>query len=371
VPARPRVIVLRGHQSNPWELRPWELLADRYDVSYLRTGRTWFDPSLIGLDAKPVRALRDYLPSGRAGDMAVRLPGDRYVGLRRALEGADIVHSQELGYWYSDQAARLKERLGYKLALTVWETLPFRDAYRNVRTRPYRRRVLDATDLFLPTTERARLALELEGADPARIRVSPPGVDLDRFAPSPDGAARPPIILSAGRLVWEKGHQDVLRALALLRRESIDARVVILGQGPEEDRLRRYAGELGVADAVELRPFTPYDEMPAVYAQASCLVLASLPLWSWEEQFGMVLAEAMASALPVVASTSGAIPEVAGVRASYFAPGDWVGLAGALREVLAGGRPAGTADPERVRRFSTAAAAERLAAAYGELLGGA
>jgi glycosyltransferase involved in cell wall biosynthesis len=368
VPDRPRVVVVRGHQANPWELRPWELLQDRFDVRYLRTGRGWFDTAQLDLPATRVRALRDLLPPGRLGDTAVRVPGDRYLGLRGALEGADIVHSQELGYWYSDQAARLKDRLGYKLALTVWETLPFADAYRNARTRPYRRRVLAAADLFLPTTQRARTALELEGADPRRIRVSAPGIDVERFAPpaaAPDG---PPVILSAGRLVWEKGHQDVLRALALLRREGSDARAVLLGRGPEEERLRRYAGELGVGDAVELRHFTPYEQMPAIYAQASCLVLASLPLWSWEEQFGMVLAEAMSSALPVVASTSGAIPEVAGPRASYFAPGDWIGLAGAVREVLGRPRPTEPDDPERVARFSVRAAADRLAQAYEQLL---
>jgi glycosyltransferase involved in cell wall biosynthesis len=370
VPAsdRPRVVVVRGHQSNPWELRPWELLADRFDVSYLRTGRTWFDPALIDLPARPVRALRDVLPGGRVGDLAVRLPGDRYLGVAGALAGADIVHSQELGYWYSDQVARLKGKLGFRLALTVWETLPFVAAYRNVRTRPYRKRVLEATDLFLPTTERARLALELEGADPARMRVSAPGVDVERFRPPEQAPGGDPVILSAGRLVWEKGHQDVIRALALLRRDGVRARLLIVGAGDEHDRLAAHAAELGVADAVELRAFQPYDQMPALYAGASCLVLASLPVWSWEEQFGMVLAEAMASGLPLVASTSGAIPEVAGPTARFAAPGDWVGLAGALRETLAAGRPTEVADPERVARFSVAAAAQRLAAAYDEML---
>jgi glycosyltransferase involved in cell wall biosynthesis len=176
------------------------------------------------------------------------------------------------------------------------------------------------------------------------------------------------VILSAGRLVWEKGHQDVVRALALLRRDGSDARVVILGRGPEEERLRRYTSELGVSELVRFRPFTPYEEMPEVYNGAACLVLGSLPLWSWEEQFGMVLAEAMASALPVVASTSGAIPEVAGPSASYFAPGDWVGLAATLREVLARPRPTAPVDPERVAHFSVRSAAERLADAYERLL---
>jgi len=367
----PRVLVVRGHQANPWELGPWERLPERFDVEYLTTGRGRFDTSGVALAARPARALRDLLPAGRLGEMAVRVPGDRYLAPRSAFSGADIVHAQELGYWYAMQAARLKQRLGYKLVLTVWETLPFRDTYRNARTRPYRRRTLAAADLFLATTERAAAALRLEGADPARIRVSPPGIDLDRFGGGADhGAASEPVVLSPGRLVWEKGHQDAIRALAALRTGTVEGtvpRLVIVGRGPEERRLRAYADDLGVADRVQILPFVAYAEMPALYASASCLVLASLPTMYWEEQFGMVLAEAMAAGLPILASSSGAIPEVAGPQASYFAPGDWLGLAGLLATLAPGRRVA--YEPERVERFSAPAAAERLARAYDELLG--
>lgn len=362
---------MRGHQANPWELRPWELLDPRFEVAYLRTRRNAFDTSGVALPSRPARALRDVLPAGRAGDALVRLPGDRYLHPQRAFAGADIVHAQELGYWYAMQAARAKARLGFKLVLTAWETLPFRATYRNVRTRPYRRRVLEAADLFLAATERAADCLRLEGVDAARIRVSPPGVDVERFR----GSAAPPpavrVILSPGRLVWEKGHQDVLRALAALKAglagpPRADVRALLVGRGPEERRLSAYAEDLGVADQVEVRPFVPYEQMPSVYAAASCMVLASLPTVFWEEQFGMVLAEGMAAGLPIVASTSGAIPEVAGPQASYVAPGDWLGLARALAPVLDRGRT--QYEPERIARFGVAAAAERLAAAYDELL---
>jgi glycosyltransferase involved in cell wall biosynthesis len=369
----PRVVVLRGHQANPWELRPWELVDPRYEVVYLRSGSNWFDTSKLALPAEPVRTLRDLLPKGAPGDLAVRVPGDRYLGLADHLRGADVVHAQELGYWYAMQAARLRRRLGFKLVLTVWETLPFADAYRNVRTRRYRKATLASADLFLAATERAADALVLEGADPSRIEVAPPGIDLERFRPTGRAPEGPPVILSAGRLVWEKGHQDVLRAVALLRRTRPDLpapRVVIVGKGPEGDRLRAYAAQLGVGDLLDLRDFVPYEQMPSVYASARCLVLGSIPVWSWEEQFGMVLVEALASGLPVVASTSGAIPEVAGPTASYFAPGDWRGLAGVLADgPLARAEPHVVRDPERVERFSAAAAAARLTAAYDRLLG--
>jgi glycosyltransferase involved in cell wall biosynthesis len=367
--SRPRVVLVRGHQANSWHLRPWSHLADRFDVQLLQTKGNWFDTGATGLSAVPVRTLRDYLPRGRIGDLAARVPGDRYLGLRKPLEGADIVHPQDLVFWYSAQAAELKQELGYKLVLTVWETLPFLDTYRNFRTRPYRRPILEQTDLFLCTTERAKTTLLLEGAPEDRIEVAAPGVDLELFGARE--ATKPPdqhLIVSAGRLVWEKGHQELLRALALLDRP--DVRGLIIGTGPEEKRLKRYAAELGLADRVEFRREVPYAEMPDVYARASCLVLASIPTWFSDEQFGMVLVEAMAAGLPIVAASTGAIPEVLAGNGQLFAAGDWIGLARALEEGPLSRRPGERVeyDQKLLEHYSSTAAAERLADAYDRVL---
>lgn len=371
--ARPRVVVLRGHQANPWELRPWTLLEDRFDVVVPEPTRgDGFDTSTLPLRRVAARTVRDMLPKGRLGDVLTRVPGDRYLGLEDVLRGADVVHTQELGYWYSAQAARLRGRVGYKLVTNAWETLPFAGAYRNVRTRPYREAVLRETDLFLPATERARDALLVEGAPADRLVVCAPGIDTDRFRPDGPTDGGDPVVLSAGRLVWEKGHQDLLRAVALQQRRGAPAlpRILIVGSGPDDDRLRRYAVELGIADRVEFRSFVPYEQMPSVYSSASALWLGSMPIWSWEEQFGMVLAEAHAAGLLIVTTTSGAIPEVAGPTAKYVAPGDWVGLADTLTGTVLTGtnEPHRVRDPERVREFSVGAAADRLAAAYDRVL---
>jgi glycosyltransferase involved in cell wall biosynthesis len=368
---KPRVVLLRGHQVNPWDLRPWEELDDRFDVVCLVPASNLFETASLRLRQVRVRALSDLVPAGRLRDLAARTPVNRYVGLREHLAEADIVHAAEIFPWWSLQAATEKRRRRYRLLLTVWETIPFIESYRTLPARLYRRRIMGNVDLFLAATERARDALLLEGVSAEQILVSPPGIDIERFAGGGTTAPAEHVILSAGRLVWEKGHQDVLRALSLLRRDPAtpSPRVLIVGAGPEERRLRQHAEELGVADAVEFRRFVPYDEMPDVYAEASCLVLASLPTRSWEEQFGMVLAEAMAAGVPIVASTCGAIPEVAGRSAQYFAPGDWIALARLLAEgPLA--RPPGTRvePPERLELFSTGAAAARLAKAYETVL---
>ncbi|MGD0198645.1 MAG: glycosyltransferase family 4 protein [Solirubrobacteraceae bacterium] len=373
---RPRVVILRGHQANPWELGPWSAppVAERYDVVYARSHRGWFDSGAIELAPRRAWTLRDLLPAGPLGDLAVRLPGDRYLGLGRVIRGADIVHTQELGYWYSAQAARLKRRFGYRLVTTVWETIPLLDAYRNIRTRPYRAVVLRETDLFLAATERARIALLLEGAAPERILVCPPGVvAIPRVHDGVTDRSAEALVLSPGRLVWEKGHQDVMRAAALLERgfagPPLSVRVVIVGRGPDEARLRSYAHDLGLQDRVEFRGMIPYEQMLGLYAQATCVVLASLPTWSWEEQFGMVLAEAMQAGRPIIASSSGAIPEVAGSSARYFSPGDWPGLARLIGALIGGESDGGTELVGDAARYTIDAAAARIAGAYETVLG--
>ena len=387
----PRILIVRGHLVTPWELRPWRELPERFDVSYLLTGSNRFAlPD--GLRGVPVRALRDVLPRGPVGEVAAGVLGDRYISAEEAFAAADVVHAEELSFWFSAEAARRKRAHGFRLVQTVWETLPHMRAYRNRHARRYRDIVLSETDLFLAATQRAAQALRLEGVEEGRILVCPPGIDVDRFAAH--GAGSPPAehtIVSPGRLVWEKGHHDVLRALAALHRGIVTLpgggivrpRLKIVGAGPEEGRLREHAAELGLAGAVEIGG-VPYAQMSDVFADASAMVLASLssasaayhpfdvPRAFWEEQFGLVLAEAMAAGLAIVTTTNGAIPEVlAGAPVDLVAPGDWMGIAQALA-AGALSRPPGervSYPPELTERYSTAAAAGRLAAAYDQLLG--
>jgi glycosyltransferase involved in cell wall biosynthesis len=190
--------------------------------------------------------------------------------------------------------------------------------------------------------------------------------------------------------VWEKGHHDVLRAIAALHRGIVtrpDGSVVrprlrIVGSGPEEQRLRAYTDELGLGSVVDFSS-VPYEEMPGVFAGASAMVLASqssatafyhlfdVPHGFWEEQFGLVLAEAMAAGLAIITTTNGAIPEVVrGSSAVVVAPGDWMGIARALAAGPLASEPGARVDhgDEIVERYSTTAMAERLAAAYDHVL---
>jgi glycosyltransferase involved in cell wall biosynthesis len=378
--SRPSVVLLRGHNVNVWDLRPLELLAGDFDLKVLVTGSNLHDLSGLGLEQVPVVAPRDRLPvPARAAGAAAYALGERYTDLEPHLRGADIVHSAEIHSWFSAQAAALKAKLGFKLVLTAWETLPFLGTYRWPREKRYRQAVVPHVDRVLAATQRTADTLALEGVDPALVSVSQPGIALERFAapadlaPAPSGT--PHTVLSAGRLVWEKGHQDVLRAVAALRRGIVgpgrdDVRALILGDGPERKKLEAYARELGLDGAVEFRSTVPYDEIPQVYWSSSALVLASLVTKAWEEQFGMVLVEAMAAGLPVVACDTGAIPEVTDGAAALVAPGDWRGIARALLAGPLAGPPAARVAPRAdiLERVSASAAAERTREAYNSVL---
>jgi glycosyltransferase involved in cell wall biosynthesis len=387
---RSRILLVRGNRARPWELRPWEQLDDRFEVAFLLTKPNQFDVSGLRLRRIPVKTVSSFLPRGRAGVILSGMAGDRYLGADEAFAWADIVHAEDLFPWSSADAARRKARHGYRLILTVSETIPLLSTYRTRTARAHREKTRVSTDLFLPATERARAALLLEGIEPERMEVLSPGIDVERFGSRPRkySPTSEHVIVSVGRLVWEKGHQDILRALAALQqglvpgRSEHRARLVIVGSGPEEARLLNHAEELGISECVEFRS-VPYDDMPEVFVQASCLVLGSLhaasgfyptdiPRIFWEEQFGLVLIEALAAGLPIVASSSGAIPEVCGDAAIYFAPGDWLGLARKLAEGPLSRPPGERVEHpcELVRHYGSTAMAERLGSAYDRVLAG-
>jgi glycosyltransferase involved in cell wall biosynthesis len=134
------------------------------------------------------------------------------------------------------------------------------------------------------------------------------------------------VVLSVGRLSHEKGHADLLRAAAALPRAT---RVVIVGEGPERQRLESLAARLGMCDRVI---FTGHRlQLAPFYAMADVFVLPSL-----SEGCPNALLEAMAAGLPIVATTVGGVPEVVadGVHALLVGPRDPAMLASALSMLL-------------------------------------
>ena len=145
-----------------------------------------------------------------------------------------------------------------------------------------------------------------------RLHVMRNGVDLQRFRPLPQSEARlrlgltgAPLLLSVGNLVALKGHDIAIDALARLLPKFPQARLVIVGQGPEKGRLLDHAQRLGVADRVTLAGAQPNAELLHWYSAADVFVLASS-----REGWANVLLEAMACGTPVVATDICGTPEV-------------------------------------------------------------
>lgn len=170
-----------------------------------------------------------------------------------------------------------------------------------------------------------------------RVVVNYHGVSLDRFKPLPKTTAADglPRIVTCGRLEPYKGHHVLLRAAARLDRP---VRVVLIGEGPQREKLGQLAAELGIADRVEFTGPLPQARLAEIYAGADLFVLASVII----ERSGKrdvipnVLAEAMAMRLPVVATSVSGIGELIsdGVSGRLVAPNDPAALAAVLGELL-------------------------------------
>jgi glycogen(starch) synthase len=157
------------------------------------------------------------------------------------------------------------------------------------------------------------------------------GVDLQRFRP-PVPARQPRVdrvrCLAVARLVERKGVTDLLRALASLERGRFELEIV--GSGPDEGALRRLATQLGLGEEVRFTGALDRNAVAERYRAADLFTLAS-----WEESFGNVFAEALASGLPIVGSRVGGIPEFVehGRHGLLVPPRDPAALAAAMQEL--------------------------------------
>ena len=166
-----------------------------------------------------------------------------------------------------------------------------------------------------------------------RVRVIYPGVDTARFTPDPGVArAAAPTFLYVGRLKRYKQVDVAIRALALVRRERPDARLLIAGTGEDAARLARIAAQTGTTDAVQFLGFVSEERKTALYREAWAVVLPSL-----KEGWGITNLEAAGCGTPAVAADNSALRESVrdGVTGYLVATGDAAALAAALVRIAA------------------------------------
>ena len=210
------------------------------------------------------------------------------------------------------------------------------------------------------------------GVDVSRISVVPVGVDDEVFSPRPEiSRVRGRLMTTASSDVPMKGLVPLLEALAKVRTERPDAHLVVIGRLKDGSEVPKVLERLGLGSSVRFVSGVSDDAIAELYAESELAVVPSL-----YEGFSLPAIEAMACGVPLVATTGGALPEVAGTdgeTALLVAPNDPGALAQAI--LLALGDPAlrsriGAAGRSRtLERYTWPVTARKTAAQYYELLG--
>jgi glycosyltransferase involved in cell wall biosynthesis len=198
------------------------------------------------------------------------------------------------------------------------------------------------------------IAARLAGRSTGRLVHVPMGVDIGTFGGDAAPAAKPPIILCAGRLAAKKGVNVLIEALAEPRLASRDLRVRIVGDGPMKVELMTRADALGLGDRVQFVGAVPHERL-AEEMEAATMFCAPYVIAADGDREGTptVLLEAAAAGLPIVTSDVGGCGDIVehGRSGWLLPPGDAGALAAAIAEALD--------DP--VRAAAMAAAARRRA----------
>ena len=323
------------------------------------------------------------------GQLCAFAAGMMRVAAHAPLGYYDLVHSH---YWLSGQVGWLAaDRWGVPLVHTMHTMARVKNLHLADGDDPEpvgreigEAQVVEAADRLVANTEQeARELVDLYGADPARVVVAEPGVDLATFTPGSVGGARAALgvasdavlLLFVGRIQPLKAPDVLVRAAAEIvrRRPELRSRLVVAVLGGASGTgvrtpmgLAELAAERGIADLVR---FVPPVDRPTLAQWYRAADVVAVP--SHNESFGLVALEAQACGTPVVAANVGGLPTAvgpAGVLVDGHDTADWAtALAGVALDTE---RRAGLsrASAEHAAGFGWARTAERLAEVYADAM---
>ena len=242
------------------------------------------------------------------------LPGTNLIDVAGAMEKAvdriiteaydhaeqfDLVDGQ---YLYPDgiAAARIARRYGKPLVLTTLGS----DVNHWMTLEEPRRKILDAIEYssaVICVSQALKRTLAGYGVPEEKLIVLPNGVDKNIFHREHKPTTHRDYLLSVGNLIPLKGHDIALRGLATLP----DKELIIIGQGPEEKKLKQLARDLGVFDRVTFLGHVPQRDLARYYVHADATLLMSSM-----EGMPNVIIESLACGTPVITTDVGGIPEI-------------------------------------------------------------
>ncbi|MGI5129315.1 glycosyltransferase family 4 protein [Pseudonocardia sp. CA-107938] len=182
------------------------------------------------------------------------------------------------------------------------------------------RRIATTADVVTVVSKHTRRRVAPACGPAAALELLRPGVDTAVFRPDPGARADlrhrhrlgdAPVVVCVGRLVPRKGQDVLVRALPRIRAAAPGARLLLVGDGPDRDRLRRLAADCEVAHAVVFTGNVPQDELAAHHAVADVFAMPCRTRGRGldVEGLGIAFLEAAATGVPVVAGRSGGAPE--------------------------------------------------------------
>jgi len=163
--------------------------------------------------------------------------------------------------------------------------------------KPLIKSVWSSSEQAIPNSKGLK-QLAKETAD-LSMRVVPNGVDIDQFSPgtAQEGGLK---VLTVARLVERKRVQDAIKAL-----EGLEAELIVVGEGPERDRLETLAENIDVREKAEFKGYVDHSDIDEIYASADVFLLPSM-----NEGMSNTVLEAMASGLPIIVTDTGGTEEL-------------------------------------------------------------
>lgn len=319
-----KISIIRGGFLNPFELQNYYSIAKKNQLKCISSKFPISDH--INLPLVKLWSPTD-LPLSYKYQILNRVLLDAHYlfGLEKVIKESDIVHVAETYYHYALQAIQAKKKgLVKKIISTVWETIPFNNETLSGR-KMIKQIARKEIDHFIAVTEIAKKALIKEGIEPNKITIIPMGVDVFRFKPTKTKRKSVSHILYIGRLVKEKGVEELLESFKEIKKEFKNMRLTIIGNGPLKNKCQK-AGAILKA--------VPYSKIHREYQKADLFILPSQPTKTWEEQFGMVLVEALSCGLPIITSDTPVLNEVCRNSALYIQPGNVDNLTAQIKKII-------------------------------------
>lgn len=330
-----KIAIVRGPGLSKWEMQVYEPLTEWFSLTAIGSTKPVNDIQNIQFPIKKLVCPPQYfaiLP--KLIPLMFTLFGDTQwlMGFDKAVGGSDIVHSVELFNGYSVQAVRAKKKgLVKAVTLTIHENIPFTYSEYPAKM-AIKQEVIEGADRFLAINEMSRQMLLLEGVDKSKISVIPQSVDTSTFRPRVKQDEKDMqklrkkfgfgpkdfVVLAVGRMVWEKGWYDLIPAALRVRQKIENIKFFFIGSGPEREYLEKFSKQLGLSGTIVFTAL-PYSQMHNVFRMADLFVYPTLPTVRWNAQFGGgVVAEAMSSALPIVATLNGGVIDLVGRDGGIF-----------------------------------------------------